>query len=122
MLDNTMTLAPLNTTNVSDVTGLLAYNTEELELDGQAWANFVTYAEEFGQGPKRNNGQRLMDLFARDYDDALEHCRQLGLDTLEVYDIYCESEAVSDDDRFNHPLFWIYLARELDRQVFSESL
>ena len=115
MLDNKMTLAPLNTTNVSDVTGLLAYNSEELELTGQAWANFVTYAQEFGQGPKKTNGERLMDLFARDYYDALEHCRQLGLDTLEVYDIYQATDVESDDDRFSDPIFWIYLARELDR-------
>ena len=115
MLDKNMTLAPTVTTNVSDVTGLLGYNSEELELTGQAWAHFVTYAEEFGQGPKRNNGERLMDLFARDYYDALEHCKQLGLDTLEVYDIYCESSAAADDDRFSDPIFWIYLARELDR-------
>ena len=115
MLDNTMTLAPINTTNVSDVTGLKAENETEAQQTGQAWALFVNYFQEFGQGPKKNNGQRLIDLFGRDYYDAVEHCRQLGLEALEVYDIYCESDAAADDDRFSDPIFWLYLAKDLDR-------
>ena len=114
MLNKDMTLAPVNTTNVDDVTGLQAYNQQELTLEGEDWANFVTYLQEFGGYFKKNNGARLMDLFAKDYYDALEHCRQLGLDALQIHEIWdgCRTEA--DDGRFDDPAFWIFLTRDLD--------
>ena len=57
---------------------------------------------------------QILEKLGTNYTEAVNTLFDLGLDSLQIYDLVNDHEIVADDDRFKDPLFWIYLGRDLD--------
>ena len=57
---------------------------------------------------------QILEKLGTKYTEAVNTLYDLGLDSLQIYDLVNDHEIAADDDRFKDPLFWIYLGRDLD--------
>ena len=69
---------------------------------------------EYNANIKQSELIQILEKLGTKYTEAVNSLFDLGLDSLQIYDLVNDHEIVADDDRFKDPLFWIYLGRDLD--------
>ena len=69
---------------------------------------------EYNANIKQSELIQILEKLGTKYTEAVNTLFDLGLDSLQIYDLVNDHEIVADDDRFKDPLFWIYLGRDLD--------
>ena len=69
---------------------------------------------EYNANIKQSELIQILEKLGTKYTEAVSTLFDLGLDSLQIYDLVNDHEIVADDDRFKDPLFWIYLGRDLD--------
>ena len=69
---------------------------------------------EYNANIKQTELIQILEKLGTKYTEAVNTLYDLGLDSLQIYDLVNDHEIVADDDRFKDPLFWIYLGRDLD--------
>ena len=57
---------------------------------------------------------QILEKLGTKYTEAVNTLFDLELDSLQIYDLVNDHEIKADDNRFDDPLFWIYLGRDLD--------